>query len=156
MNWKASIANIIHQQIKWSEQNTTYVESKFRESILKTHISLYRLYACIKTESLRLQRRREKRIKSAIFSVCLVKQTHKTRLFLQHSVIAASSQQTSPSTQRCSPIKQKQTGHLDFVNLTCKQHDRAKSPTSSAVSWGLFTCMHVWARMCVKQNLYAW
>lgn len=61
-----------------------------------------------------------------------------TKLFLQHSVIAAASQQTSPSAQQCSPIKEKQTGHFDFVNLTCKQHDRAKSPTSPAVSWGLF------------------
>lgn len=64
----------------------------------------------------------------------------KTKLFLQYSVIAAASQQTSPSAQQCSPIKEKQTGHFDFVNLTCKQHDRAKSPTYLPVSWGLFMC----------------
>ncbi len=45
------------------------------------------------------------------------------------------------------PIKEKQTGHFNFVNLTCEQHDRAKSPTSPAVSWRLL--------VCVKEILHA-
>lgn len=56
-------------------------------------------------------------------------------LFLQRSVISAAPQQTSSSAQQSSPIKEKQTGHFDFANLTCEQHDGAKSPASPAVSW---------------------
>lgn len=78
-----------------------------------------------------------------------------TKLFLQHSVIAAASQQTSPSAQRCTPIKEKQTGHFNFVNLTCKQHDRAKSPTSPAVSWGLFDCVCEGICVC-KRDFVRW
>lgn len=43
------------------------------------------------------------------------------------------------------PIKEKQTGRFDFVNLTCEQHDRAKNPSSPAVSWGLCLCVRACA-----------
>lgn len=73
-----------------------------------------------------------------------------TKLLLQHSVIAAASQQISPSTQWCSPIKEKQTGHFHLVNLTCKQHEGTKSPASPPVSRGLVCvsclCVILYAR----------
>lgn len=105
----------------------------------------------IKLKSSQSQRRQGIRIKSAIF-FCTPPET---KLFLQCSVIAAASQQTSPSAQRCSPIKEKQTGDFDFVNLTCKQHDRAKSPTSHTVSWGLSECVkEIFARQRGKFCAY--
>lgn len=45
--------------------------------------------------------------------------------------------------------QEKQTGYFNFVNLTCKQHDRAKSPTSAAVPRAPF------AWRCKEKTLHA-
>lgn len=89
--------------------------------------------------SLRSQRRRWRRIKGV---------TSPARLLKQSSSCSALSSLQLPSKHPqapsgAPPIQEKQTGHFNFVNLTCKQHDRAKSPTSPPVSWGLFMCMCV-------------